>query len=204
MLLSGCVKESTSKIIEAEPSNSPTIIENILTPSIIPAPSPTLIPTIQVTPKVFPDLPKVIKNPMPEVVWEGYDCWFIADYKNALWAVWHFVDPSGMFDLTYWEMAYYFPDLGIENGMYSNLYLYNIPYSINGWRVYCEYSNNDGSTKTQMALLTVIPEPITPITPPPMPDPSTIIIPSPMPDPIPSDPITSPEPSPGNNTENNN
>lgn len=140
----------------------------------------------------MPVFPKVTKQPTAEVVWEGYDCWFIANYTDAIWAVWHFVDPSGLIDLTYWEMAFYFPDLGIENGMYSNLHLYNIPYSVNGWRVYCEYSNNVGSVKTDLALLTVIPSPVTPVTPPPTPTPTptpVIVTPEPV---IPDPPIEEP------------
>lgn len=100
-------------------------------------------------------LPVVTKSPTDETVKAGGSAWFIAKYKNATWAVWHFVSPDGKTDLTYKEMAKEYPTLTIVNGDKSNLQLKNITENLNGWSVYCEYKNNFGSTNTDSAKITV-------------------------------------------------
>ena len=102
-------------------------------------------------------LPTVTKNPTDETVEEGGSCLFLAGYENAVLAVWHFVSPDGQTDMTYEAAQAAFPSLEIRNGMYSNLQLRNIPYSLNGWRVYCQYSNPGvGYVNTETARITVI------------------------------------------------
>ena len=80
----------------------------------------------------------------------GGECVFIANYSNAIWAVWHFVSPDGKTDYRFDDKAMQtaFPGLKVENGMYSNMSLKNIPAELNGWRVCCEYRNNSGSVRT--------------------------------------------------------
>ena len=87
---------------------------------------------------------------------EGGACSFVAGYENAIWAVWHFVSPDGA-DITYEKAAKVFPYATIKDGMYSTMYLSNITYNMNGWKVYCRYSNNAGYSDTASALITVIP-----------------------------------------------
>ena len=99
--------------------------------------------------------PKITKSPTSETVAEGGTCYFVAKYENALWAVWHFVSPDGSRDLTYEEAAKEFPTLEIENGMYSQMKLSKIPAELNGWKVYCRYSNRSASADTGMASITV-------------------------------------------------
>ena len=86
---------------------------------------------------------------------EGGSAYFVARYDNALWAVWHFVSPDGLTDLTYEEAAKQFPNMQILNGMYSTLELKNMPLDLNGWKVYCQYRNRVGSTNTEKATITV-------------------------------------------------
>ena len=112
-----------------------------------PAPSPTPTPN--------KDLPIIRKSPTDETVKVGGSAVFVAKYDNALWAVWHFVSPDGMIDLDYEQAAERFPTLEIVNGMYSRMTLNNIPLELNGWRVYCRYSNPKGYTDTGSALITV-------------------------------------------------
>ena len=102
------------------------------------------------------DLPIITKSPTGETVDIGGEAIFVAKYENALWATWHFVSPDGSKDLTYEEAKQEFPDLWIVDGMYSIMTLRNIPAALNGWSVYCEYSNNKGSTNTEMATITVL------------------------------------------------
>ncbi len=114
--------------------------------------------TITVTAKGNADpakLPVVTKSPTGETVDAGGTAWFIANHRNAVWAAWHFVSPDAQTDLGYKEAAERFTGLQIVNGDKGNLQLKNIPAELNGWKVYCEYSNNFGSVKTDSALITV-------------------------------------------------
>ena len=107
-----------------------------------------------------PTLPRVTKSPTDETVEEGGSCLFLAKYENAEYAVWHFVSPDGLTDMTYEAAQTAFPTMTIRNGMYSNLQLGNIPYAVNGWKVYCRYSNTDaGYVDTAMAQITVVRNP---------------------------------------------
>ena len=107
-----------------------------------------------------PTLPRVTKSPTDETVEEGGSCLFLAKYENAEYAVWHFVSPDGLTDMTYEAAQAAFPTMQIRNGMYSNLQLGNIPYAVNGWKVYCRYSNTDaGYVDTAMAQITVVRDP---------------------------------------------
>ena len=104
---------------------------------------------------------------MDESVEAGGSCWFVAYYENAIWAEWHFVSPDGWDDVTYDRINYRFPGLVVTKGYASTTQLKNIPREMNGWRVYCRFSNNVGSTNTAMATIYVTsnPRPRPPPTP---------------------------------------
>ena len=142
-----------------EPTAAPTPA-----PTPVPTPEPTPVPTPKPTPRPtpvptpVPQPPVILKSPTDEWVVEGGSCWFEARYRNAVWAVWHFVSPYG-YDYTYQEMQYMYPSMTIRNGMYSSMQLLNIPLELNGWRVFCRYSNDDGFTDTDSAWLYVEPAP---------------------------------------------
>ena len=138
-------------IVTAEPAPTPTPES---TPTLTPSPASTPTPTPAPTPK--PDVPVVTKNPGSVTVTEGASCYFEADYVNAIWAVWHFVSPDGKTDITYEKAIKVFPSVQIEDGMYSTMKLYNVSYNLNGWKVYCRYSNNNGYTDTTSATITVV------------------------------------------------
>ena len=149
-------------------------------------PTPTTPPTP--TPTPTPSLPVITKDPTDETVNVGGDCWFIADYSNALYAVWHCVSPDGRTDYRYdaQEVATAFPGLRIENGDYSALHLLNIPAEMNGWRACCEYRNNTGSVRTNYAVVHVNGAPAAT----PSPSPSATPTPSPSPSPTPTSAAT--------------
>lgn len=182
----------TTKPFPVTPSPSPTI-----TPT--PSPSPTVMPTVTPVPTIAPSIfPVITKSPTDETVNEGGECYFVARYENATIAVWHFVSPDGQTDLTYIGAQEQFKPVEIIDGMYSTLHLKNIPYSLNGWRVYCKYSNSNGSAVTKMALITVIPAPTPTIIPAPTATPIPTIEPTPAPTPIPTvepTPVPTPEPT---------
>lgn len=115
-------------------------------------------------------LPVITKSPTDETVNEGGHAEFVAKYQDAIWAVWHFLSPDGQTDYDYKQAKEEFEGLQIIDGNFSHMVLKKIPYSLNGWRVYCEYTNNNGSSRTDTATITVVPK-VTP-TPAPTPTPS--------------------------------
>ena len=124
-----------------------------LAPTPTPSPSPTPTPTPAPTPVAGP--PAITKHPTAEIVTENGACWFIANYENATLAEWRFVTPNGSRDINYVEAQKEFPTLTIINGHTKDLKLETIPLSLNGWKVYCRFSNNYGTTNTNTALITV-------------------------------------------------
>ena len=130
------------------------------TPTTAPTPAPT--PTPNPTPKPTPaptqapsNKPVVTKNPTDEKVIVGGSCWFVAKYENAVWAEWHFVSPDGSRDLTYADAEKEFSTMEIVKGYASTMQLKNIPEALNGWKVYCRFSNNNGAVTTTKASITV-------------------------------------------------
>lgn len=143
------------------PTATPTPLPTAA-PSATPTPLPTATPTpVPATPAPTPAPapPTVLKSPTDETVMEGGECWFIANHERATIAVWHFVSPDGQTDLSYDAMATYFPTLEIIGGMYSSMQLKDIPLTLNGWKVYCRYTNDNGSVSSGSALLSVLPNP---------------------------------------------
>ena len=102
-----------------------------------------------------PGSPVVTKSPTDETVKPGGSCWFQAKHTGAQLARWHFVSPDGQTDVQYDEAAKMFPDLKIKNGEFDAMQLSNIPADLNGWRVYCRFSNKAGAVDTEMATITV-------------------------------------------------
>ena len=110
---------------------------------------------ITVTTDTAAGAPKVTKSPTGETVKVGDGAWFVAKHEDAIWAVWHFVSPDGTRDLDYKDAAKEFPNLQIINGDKPTLQLKNIPAELNGWKVYCAFRNNVGTTNTNAAAITV-------------------------------------------------
>ena len=133
------------------------------TPVSTPEPAPVFVPAQTAAPFQMPaptptparsnGLPVVTKNPTDEIVEAGGSCWFVAKYDNAKWAVWHFVSPNGT-DYPYDQINTVFPFLAVTKGYASTTQLKNIPAEMNGWRVYCRFSNDYGSTDTSYATIT--------------------------------------------------
>ena len=144
--------EELPPVVIIQPSETPQ-------PTPVPTPSPVVTPTPSPTPSATPkpQVPVITKSPTSETVREGGSCSFVAGYENAIYAVWHFVSPDGSIDIPYDKAIKVFPYATIKDGMYSTMYLSNITYNMNGWKVYCRYSNNAGYTDTASALLTVVP-----------------------------------------------
>ena len=99
--------------------------------------------------------PKVTKSPTGETVQVGGAADFVARHENALFARWHFVSPDGTSDILYTDAAAKFPGMQITGGDQGTLHLKNIPAEMNGWKVYCSFSNNIGTANTQAAAITI-------------------------------------------------
>jgi len=129
-------------------------------PTVAPTPAPTPVPTVAPTPvptaaPVNSKLPVVKKDPTGETVKSGGSAQFVTRYENAKYAEWHFVSPDGTRDLTYLEADKEFTALKVLNGYTKDLTLSGIPGALNGWKVYCRFTNDYGSVNTASALITV-------------------------------------------------
>ena len=130
------------------------------TPVAAPVPTPTPAPTPVATPVPTPaqtasNLPRITKSPTGETVPVGGKCQFVTRYENANWAEWHFVSPDNSRDIDYTVAEKEFPTMKIVNGYAKDMTLENIPAALNGWKVYCRFTNNYGSVNTDKASITV-------------------------------------------------
>ena len=156
---------ATNQPVEVTPTFVPTMeptpiptTEPSPEPTPVPTPEPTPVPTPAPTPVQTPtvsNLPRITKDPGSEKVAINGKCQFVTRYENADLAEWHFVSPDGSRDLNYAQAENEFPKLKIINGFTKDLTLENIPAELNGWKVYCRFSNNYGSVNTKTALITV-------------------------------------------------
>ena len=139
------------------PTPAPTPVP---TPVPTPTPTPTPAPTPVATPVPTPaqtasNLPRITKSPTGETVPVGGKCQFVTRYENANWAEWHFVSPDNSRDIDYTVAAKEFPTMKIVNGYAKDMTLENVPEALNGWKVYCRFSNNYGSANTDKASIVV-------------------------------------------------
>ncbi|MBR4472937.1 MAG: hypothetical protein IKS55_04805 [Oscillospiraceae bacterium] len=137
------------------PSSTPAA-----TPTPVPTPAPTPVPTPAPTPAAVQtpavsSLPRITKDPTGETVAAGGSAQFITRYENAVNAEWHFVSPDGTRDLVYTQAQTEFPTLQIVGGSTKDLTLNAIPAELNGWKVYCRFSNSNGAANSGSALITV-------------------------------------------------
>ena len=153
-------------VTEPEPTPVPTPIPPPTptpTPEATPTPEPTPTPSPTPSPTPTPsNLPRITKNPTDETVPVKGACQFVTKYENADWAEWHFVSPDGKRDIDYKAAGTEFPTLEIVNGFAKDMTLKNIPVELNGWKVYCAFRNNMGTTNTGSATITVTGGNVTP------------------------------------------
>ena len=65
------------------------------------------------------------------------------------------MSPDGSRDLDYNQAQKEFPSMKVINGFTKDLSLESIPETLNGWKVYCRFSNDAGSVNTDQALIVV-------------------------------------------------
>ena len=112
-----------------------------------PTPTPTPIPQNSA--------PVVTKSPSSETVEEGDSCYFVAKADNSIWSIWHFVSPDGLKDVKYADINDVFGSLKVIDGNAPTMQLKNIPKEMNGWRVYCLFTNETDSVASGSASLSV-------------------------------------------------
>jgi len=127
------------------------------TPAETPAetPAPTDAPAAAAPARDSATPPRITKSPTGETVDAGGSALFIAKADEATRAIWHFESPDRSRDIEYTEAAQAFPGLEVIDGDTGDLALRSIPESLNGWRVYCRFSNAIGSSDTDRATVTV-------------------------------------------------
>ena len=174
-LLGGCSRREERETVTVPPMESVAPAETAA-PTPVPTPEPTPAPTPEPTPEptpaptpeptpeptpapterpTDPNLPRITKDPGSETVSVNGSCQFVTRYENAKFAEWHFVSPDGSRDLDFNQMQREFPKLTIKGGSSKDLTLNTIPAELNGWKVYCRFTNNAGSVDTAMASITV-------------------------------------------------
>ena len=166
------------------------------TPTPTPQPTATPVPTEPpATPSPTPapsNPPVVTKSPTDERLSEGGTCLFVARADDAASLAWHFVSPDGKTDVAYDAIGSYFPSLSISGSRETTLRLSNVPAGMNGWRVYCRFSNSYGSVSSGQAIVSVTAAP----TPKPTDTPKPTATPAPTKAPTPATPTPTPAPTP--------
>ena len=127
----------------------------LLAPGTDSASAPTPAPVAAEPTPVPANYPRVTKDPGSETVKANGSCQFVTRFENAKWAEWHFVSPDGTQDLNYLEMKEAYPQLIITGGGSKDITLMNIPASLHGWKVYCRFTNEYGSTDTKTATISI-------------------------------------------------
>lgn len=170
LVLSGCKAIGRSNGSDSMLTESPVLTEApeqtpaetaTPTPDVTPtaAPTPAAAPTVSPAPTDAPQItgskPLITKSPTGETVDVGGSAIFIAKSEGATRAIWHFVNADRTQDIEYTEAAQTFTGLNVIDGDTGTLILKNIPESLNGWRVYCHFSNAIGSSDTDSAVITV-------------------------------------------------
>ena len=119
------------------------------------SPGTTAAPGESPSPTPASGLPVTTKDPYGEVVDEGGGTSFIARADNAERYLWRFVSPDGRSTYDYNKVGSQFPGMIISGGTSEQLYLSYIPYELNGWKVYCVFSNSAGDTASGEAAIQV-------------------------------------------------
>lgn len=148
------------------------------------APTPTQTPSI-----IFGDAPKITKHPGLEYVYEGGECIFTSYADDAESVDWYF--EKGSENIRAQEAYTKFSGLSVVGFDDNIIELYNIPISMDGWKIYSVFYGPGGSTQSERADLHVMKA--TP-KPTPTPTPTPTVAPTPTPTPVPT-PTPAPVPT---------
>ena len=99
--------------------------------------------------------PEVITHPEPQIVIEGGKCTFTASAKGDTGITWRLRSSDGSKDFPFTDAPKHFRGLKVSGKNSNRLTLSKIPGEMDGWLVYCCYSNKTGKTNTDMVPLFV-------------------------------------------------
>lgn len=112
----------------------------------------TATPKVTATPA--PEgLPVITKHPTKETVTEGGSCSFVARADNTDAYDWFFTKGSKTYTVA--EALKKFKGLKVSGEETEKLKLRKIPLSLDGWKVYCVFTNEKGEIWSKTALITV-------------------------------------------------
>ncbi len=135
--------------------------------------------------------PVVTKHPGDETVKEKGSCSFIARADGTETYSWHFVSPKGK-EYSVSETKKTFTALKVSGSSTEKIKLSSIPVKMDGWKIYCTFTNSAGSTKSDKAILHVTgDEPVVVVTVTPAPVAVTPIVAV-----VTATPVTTLEPTP--------
>ncbi len=105
--------------------------------------------------------PTIYKHPGSETVNEGEWASFVVSGTYIRDYQWMLVNPTDTETVLVSNLKDRFPDMDSGGNGSSKLFLYHIPYELNGWKVVCNFigAGNNNSVRSQGAILTVIPDP---------------------------------------------
>lgn len=99
--------------------------------------------------------PTVVTQPEPQIVIEGGKCTFTASAKGDTGITWRLQSPDGSEDFPLTDAPKHFKGLKVSGKNSDKLTLSSIPGELDGWLVYCRYSNKAGKTDTEKVFLFV-------------------------------------------------
>ena len=96
----------------------------------------------------------ITKNPTDEARTAGGTAWFISGATGYNSLSWSFMSPGGT-KCSVQDFKDRFPYVTVDGEHGTTLTLYNVSTDMNGWGVFCTFSDKDGSKDTAMAFLYV-------------------------------------------------
>ena len=114
-----------------------------------------LITMVAAIPAMAAGAPVITTQPKPCSVVKGGSCEFNAAAKNDTGITWRLQSPDGSQDFPFTNAPEYFSGLKISGKNSDRLTLRDIPGEMDGWIVYCRYSNKAGRADTDKVVLIV-------------------------------------------------
>ena len=96
----------------------------------------------------------IAKNPTDEVRTAGGTAWFVSGATGYNSLSWTFMSPDGT-KYSVQDFRNRFPYVTVEGEYSTNLTVRNVSTDMNGWGVFCTFSDNNGPKDTTMAFLYV-------------------------------------------------
>lgn len=100
--------------------------------------------------------PRITRQPTSQTVAPGGTLKFETKASNMTGITWRLVSPVDGSWLLVRDANTVFPNVGVSGKNSETLTLSNIPVEMNGWKVFCRFSNSTGSMDTEKVTITVI------------------------------------------------